>query len=385
MTKDKVLILGAGHLTYRIKRLAEKRGYQVVQPQIPDHEDQNDIIFDDIQGILSQINLDEVVMAYVVDTKDAYNLAMVIALISVDEDVPITVSLFNENITPHLKATHPNIHIINPAKIAAPKFVESLDLPTQHFLRYEFVPIQNALLLKNSDPFLRLITGLFAGSLIVVLAYFTLVVKVPLIEALYFVIAIVVGGTDLLWSTPVNKWVEIALIFGSMAFVWVIFTLTADYVIKMRSERALGHKKYSYKNHVIVCGLGRLGHFVVDELMRRGERVVVIETDEQAPSVEYYRSRGVDVYIGNARLVRVLQDVSVAKAKALMCLVSDDYVNLEIGLNARSCNPGIKLVLRVFDDAMTATIRDHLDIQFAHSVSALTDDVFLAVLDAKKS
>jgi voltage-gated potassium channel len=134
---------------------------------------------------------------------------------------------------------------------------------------------------------------------------------------------------------------------------------------------------------VIVVGLGRLGHFIVEELVKRGEQVVVVELNEHASSIEYYRSKGVAVYVGNARLVRVLQEVGVVRAKALMGMISDDYINLEIGLNARSCNAGIKLVLRIFDDAMAATIRDHLDIHLAYSMSALSDEAFLETVSKK--
>jgi hypothetical protein len=142
MKNNKVLILGTGHLAYRVKRLAEKRGFEVGQVNIPAHFQKQGAIFDDIQALFSDINLKEMAMVYILDDRDDYNLGLAIALISVDEHVPITVSLFNENITPHLKATHPNIHVLNPAKIAAPQFVESLSAPEIGFLRYQFTPVK---------------------------------------------------------------------------------------------------------------------------------------------------------------------------------------------------------------------------------------------------
>ncbi len=383
MKNNRVLILGTGHLAYRVKRLAEKRGFEVGQVNIPAHFQKQGAIFDDIQALFSGINLKEMAMVYILDDRDDYNLGLAIALISVDEHVPITVSLFNENITPHLKATHPNIHVLNPAKIAAPQFVESLSAPEIGFLRYQFTPVKEVLLLKTSDPFLRVAAGFFGTIIIGVLAYFTIIEKVPFVDTLYYIVATIAGGTDLFKEGAVSKLVETFLIMSSLLFMWIIFTLTADRIIKLRSEYSLGRKKYSYKNHVIVVGLGRLGHFIVEELVKRGEQVVVVELNEHASSIEYYRSKGVAVYVGNARLVRVLQEVGVVRAKALMGMISDDYINLEIGLNARSCNAGIKLVLRIFDDAMAATIRDHLDIHLAYSMSALSDEAFLETVSKK--
>jgi voltage-gated potassium channel Kch len=194
-------------------------------------------------------------------------------------------------------------------------------------------------------------------------------------------VATVAGSTDVFGAWAPSKLVEIFLIASSMFFVWIIFTLTADRIIKARSEYSLGRKRYNYRDHVIVCGLGRFGYFIVEELVKRGEQVVVIESNENSANIEYIRSLGAEVYVGNARLVRVLQEVGVAKAKAVMSVTGDDYVNLEVGLNARSCNPSLRLILRIFDDAMAQAIREHLDIHLAYSMSALADDAFIATID----
>ena len=39
-------------------------------------------------------------------------------------------------------------------------------------------------------------------------------------------------------------------------------------------------------------------------------------------------------------------------------VINNDFTNLEIGLNARTFEPTLRLVLRIFDDAMSARIRD---------------------------
>ena len=92
---------------------------------------------------------------------------------------------------------------------------------------------------------------------------------------------------------------------------------------------------------------------------------------------EHLRARGADVYIGDARLPRVLQDVNVTRAKALYSVINDDYANLEIGLNARSFQPDLRLILRIFDDSMSTRIKEHLDIHLTFSMSAIADGQFL--------
>jgi voltage-gated potassium channel Kch len=66
-----------------------------------------------------------------------------------------------------------------------------------------------------------------------------------------------------------------------------------------------------------------------------GERLVIVEAAENASVARYFRSRGADVYIGDARLLRVLADVGVRRAKALYSLIDNDFAGLQVGLNAR--------------------------------------------------
>ena len=161
---------------------------------------------------------------------------------------------------------------------------------------------------------------------------------------------------------------------GSTFFIWMIFSLTVDRIIKRRVQLALGRRTYAYRDHVIVCGLGRLGYFIAEGLIARGEQVLIVERNEETSSIEHFRSRGADVYVGDARLPEVLQQVGVTRAKALYSVVNDDFANLEIGLNARTFEPNLRLVLRIFDDGMAARVREQLDIHLTFSMSAIADE-----------
>lgn len=387
MKKNKVLILGTGHLAYRVKKLATQNGYTVVHSSVSRQFQKQGPVFDEIQELFKEVDLNEMAMVYLLDDRDDYNLGLAIALISANAHVPITVSLFNENIAPHLQATHPNLFILNPAKIAAPKFVWSLYEPVTRFLRYKPVKIHEELKSKNPDYLIRQLVLLFLGLILLATAFFHWFEKMPLLDSLYFVVATIgtvgYGDINLLNADPLSKVVDIVLIISSMFFVWVIFSLTMDQVIKVRSEYALGRKKYNYKDHVIVCGLGRLGFFIVEDLLKRGERVVVVESNEKSSNIAHFKKLGVGVYVGDARLPGILQDVGVAKARALISVVDDDYINLEVGLSARSFQPDLRLVLRIFDDAMVEDIKQHLDIHLAFSMSALADDTFFETIDKK--
>jgi voltage-gated potassium channel Kch len=189
------------------------------------------------------------------------------------------------------------------------------------------------------------------------------------------------GDINLQHATALSKVVGIVLILSSTVFIWMIFSLTIDRIIKNRVQRELGRKQYRMKNHIILCGLGRLGYFIAEELLNKGEKFIIVEVAETSSNIEYFRSHGVAVYTGNARLPRVLQDVNVAGARALISVISDDYANLEIGLSARSFQPNLRLILRIFDASMAKVIKEKLDIHLTLSMSAIADDAFAAKLD----
>ena len=382
MPGNHVLVVGSGHLAYRIRTLAAARGYATTHL----HRDalqagegdaaRSDIIARALEGI----NLASLATVFLVDQHDEHNLELLLTLISRDHDIAIVASLFNEHIAPHLQAAHPNVQVLNPAKIAAPAFIAALDAPLTHTLRFTPAKIPDAPAPPRADRLIRRLLGAFLTLLAVAVVFFHQAEGLSWLDSLYFVVVTVAtvgyGDITLLHSSATSKLAGIALILASTVFIWMIFSLTVDNIIKRRVQLALGRKPYAHSGHVILCGLGRLGHFVAEGLLDRGERVLVVEKSEDTAAIEQLRARGADVYVGDARLPRVLQDVGVTRAKALYSLIDGDLVNLEIGLNARSFAPNLRLVLRIFDESTSARIREHLDIHLSFSMSAIADEHF---------
>ncbi len=383
MTAKRVLIIGSGHLAYRIRKLALARGQQI------DHlghnafrpPDSDEPIYDVIERTLRELDLGSLTAVYLVDDDDERNLQLLIAFISQQKNLPVVASLFNENIGPHLQAVHPEIRILNPARIAAPAFIDALTTPVTHSLHVpaKIVAPPPA---PRSDNLIFALTGGFLTLIAAATIYFRVAEGLSWLDALYFVIVTVAtvgyGDINLSNSAAASKIVGISLILGSTIFIWMIFSLTVDRIIKRRDQHALGRKKYAKEGHVILCGLGRLGYFVAEGLLERGENLLIVEKNENSSTAEYFRSRGADVYIGDARLPRVLQDLGVTRAKALYSVVSNDIVNLEIGLNARSFKSDLRLILRIFDESMAQEIKKHLDIHLTFSMSAIADEKFLS-------
>jgi Trk K+ transport system NAD-binding subunit len=381
MNPKKVLVIGSGHLAYRVRSLLKKKGVDDVY--IPHFEmvHKDSSVFDTIFETIKGIDILSFSMIYLVDATDEINFEILIALLSINKDLPITASLFNENIAPHIQAAHKNVKILNPIKIAAPTFIEGMYIPVKHSLRYTPVP-----LIKDNDGHkidrLILLLGIsFFTLILLTICYFHIYDAMSWINAVYFVIVTIAtvgyGDINLLNASFVSKFVNIILIVCSTIFVWMIFSLTVDSIIKKREQLSLGRKQYRYKNHVILCGLGKLGCFIAEGLIARGEHVIIVEVDEDSPNIEHFRGLGADVYIGNARDPKVLEAVGVRHAKAVYSVVDNDYVNIEVGLNARSFSPNLRLILRIFDETMSQKIKENLDIHITYSTTAIADNVFV--------
>ena len=390
INKKNVLIIGTSRLAYRVKKLVEESGHEVrCFDDVDKITKQKSPTLEKIAKALGEVDLNSISMIYLLDEKDEENLELIIALFSLNENLHITASMFNENITPHLEAMHPKLKILNPAKIAAPKFVEALDESLTRQLRYEPVKHTNKIPRSKSDMFIRKLILYFIAGAVSSVVYFHKAESMTWIDSCYFVVTTIAtvgyGDISLIHASNLSKIIGIILMLGSTIFLWTIFSLIIDRMIKKRVQQSLGRKRYSLKNHVIVCGLGRLGYFIAEELLKRGEKIIIIEMNENSEHIDYFRRLGAEVYVGNARLPRVLKDANICEAKAVMSVINEDYINLEIGLNARSFKPDVRLILRIFDESMAEQIKEHLDIHLTLSMSAVADGKFFSELTPLES
>ncbi|HTP09383.1 MAG TPA: NAD(P)-binding protein, partial [Anaerolineae bacterium] len=88
----------------------------------------------------------------------------------------------------------------------------------------------------------------------------------------------------------------------------------------------------TYSDHVIVCGLGKLGYRVVLQLLEFGQGVVAIERDADKSFIPLVRERDVPVLIGDARQREMLRKAGVERASAVVCSTQDELANLDIAL-----------------------------------------------------
>jgi voltage-gated potassium channel len=125
------------------------------------------------------------------------------------------------------------------------------------------------------------------------------------------------------------------------------------------------------KDHIVVCGLGRDGSRVTEQLLKFDEEVVGIELDPEGQFVESIREMGVPVIIGDAQRKETLVEAGVERACAIVICTEDDLANLAIALEARELKSDIRVVMRMFDEEWAKMVVKAFDIHAAFSTSAL--------------
>lgn len=134
----------------------------------------------------------------------------------------------------------------------------------------------------------------------------------------------------------------------------------------------------TFSDHIIVCGIGRVGYRVIQELLGFGEQVVGVNLHENEEWLPVLPKAGVPIIIGDAQRPQTLIEAGIERASAIVVCTSNELTNLDIALDARELKPGIKVVLRMFDAKLAANVSKAFNIQTVFSVSALAAPAFAA-------
>lgn len=101
-------------------------------------------------------------------------------------------------------------------------------------------------------------------------------------------------------------------------------------------------------NHCIICGYGRMGTHICEELAHDGVNFVVIENN---PANHQKLDEAGYVYdTGDASHDSTLERVGVKRAKGLIAVLSNDAENVFTTLTAKFLNPKIFVVARAVED-----------------------------------
>jgi NhaP-type Na+/H+ or K+/H+ antiporter len=110
----------------------------------------------------------------------------------------------------------------------------------------------------------------------------------------------------------------------------------------------------------LIVGGGRVGRELAERLERRGEEVVIIESDQQV--VEELRRAGHTVHNGDGTEQQILEKAGIENAKIVALATRDDDVNLLVGQLARNTYDVETVVARVNEPSNLDAFKD-IDIE----------------------
>ena len=166
----------------------------------------------------------------------------------------------------------------------------------------------------------------FIGVFIYGMVIYTVVEGWPLGDSFYQVVITLstVGFQETYALTERGRMLtSILILLGVGTFAYLVGTFT-QVLVEGKLQDVLGRRRLQkfidgLEDHVIVCGFGRIGSVVVEELMREGWPVVVVENSPDM--VEPFEKKSVLYVLGDAE-------------------------NVYVVLTARELHPGMSIVAR---------------------------------------
>ena len=125
-------------------------------------------------------------------------------------------------------------------------------------------------------------------------------------------------------------------------------TLVRSELVAAYGERRRHREMSKLRDHYIICGAGRVGSRIVEEMRRTGVPFVAVESDAQKAAL--LGLHPAQLLVRDATLDETLREAGVERAHGLASCLPDDADNLYVVLSARSLNPGLHIVARAVEE-----------------------------------
>lgn len=197
---------------------------------------------------------------------------------------------------------------------------------------------------------LKIAVGLVLAVLALGTLGYMLIEQLSFVDALYTTIGMMatVGNVTHQLSPPGRLLTIGVIVFGVGSLLYT-FGVGMEYMIEGHFSQAVRRRMMENKiarlrNHAIICGFGRVGSQIAEELAATQLPFVVI--DEREASVQSCIQRGYVALQGDATSDDVLREVGIQQARYLLAATANDAHNISITLSARHLNRTLFIVAR---------------------------------------
>ena len=142
--------------------------------------------------------------------------------------------------------------------------------------------------------------------------------------------------------------------------VFVSIAVLGDTLLRLEMTDYFGRKRRDrmlrdISGHYIVCGAGRVGRSVIQELLRSEATVVLI--DNRVERARWATDKGVITLVGDATKDEVLRQAHIETARGLVAAISSDAENVYVALSAKVLNPKLVISARATDEQAEEKLR----------------------------
>ncbi|MFN2285077.1 MAG: potassium channel family protein [Anaerolineae bacterium] len=206
--------------------------------------------------------------------------------------------------------------------------------------------------------------------------------RITYVKAVYAILnmmAFQVSFADMPGSPALDVYFVIVPLIGiPLILAFGVNILNILRIFFVRSERGQAWQEAlaaTVERPIVVCGLGRVGYRIANQLLDLGQPVIGIDTTV-SPLVTTLIERDIPFIAGDIHDKDVLQRAGVARAQAVLVCTNRDLVNIEAVFHIREMNPDARIVLRLFEDSIADEIQATFNVKAIISRSAIAATAF---------
>ena len=158
-----------------------------------------------------------------------------------------------------------------------------------------------------------------------------------------------VGYGDFSPQTWEGKLFTVILIIFGVGTMFYTVVLLAETMVETRLRALTGRGRLKkmiakMKNHYIICGCGRIGHLICQEL--KADKIDFVVIDSNPEVIQGIEEEGFVYYRGDATQDKSLINAGIKRAKGIVCVLPTDAENLYVILTAKELNQDIFILSR---------------------------------------
>ncbi|MDX1942827.1 MAG: potassium channel protein [Saprospiraceae bacterium] len=211
----------------------------------------------------------------------------------------------------------------------------------------------NVYTIPSSFLSIQIAIGLLISDLLIGIAGFMLIEKYSLLEAFYMTVITIstVGYTEVSPLDAAGKlFTSIYIItnIGVFAYILAVFSyyVVQGEIFKNMHINHINKEISQLSNHIIICGYGRYGKEIAQQLRTHTIPFVIIDADEERIGLIQKSSDELLYVHDDATHDEALEKAGIKKAQALISALPDDTSNVFTVLSARQMNKDIIIVSR---------------------------------------